>query len=83
VSTAYNYLTAQRVFYGNAENQISDQQDYLNSETVHLSSQENTIAGANLPLVASQLDNAQIQINAELSAIAKISQTSLFDYLNG
>lgn len=81
VSTAYNYLTAQRVFYGNAENQISDQQNFLNSETVQLSTQENTIAGANLPLVASQLDSSQIQLNAELSAIAKISQTSLFDYL--
>ncbi|MGA9042942.1 MAG: flagellar hook-associated protein FlgL [Terriglobales bacterium] len=81
VSTAYNYLTAQRVFYGNAKNQISDQQNYLNSEKVQLGSQENTIAGANLPLVASQLNNAQIQLNAELSAIGRISQTSLFDYL--
>lgn len=81
VSDSFDYVTSQRVFFGNAENQISDQQNYLNSEKVQLSSQENNISGADLPVVASQLVNSQVQINAELSAIAKISQTSLFDYL--
>lgn len=81
VSNAFNYVTAQRVFYGNAVNQIDSQQTYLNNEKLQLSQQEDTIAGADMASVASQLINAQNARTATLSAIGRISQTSLFDYL--
>ena len=81
VSNALNYVTAQRVFYGNAVNQVDSQQTYLNNEKLQLSQQEDTLAGADMSAVASQIINAQNARTATLSAIGKISQVSLFDYL--
>jgi flagellar hook-associated protein 3 FlgL len=81
VSNAFNYVTAQRVFYGNAINQIGSQQTYLSNEKLQLSQQEDAVAGADMSAVASQLVNAQNARTATLSAIGRISQLSLFDYL--
>jgi flagellar hook-associated protein 3 FlgL len=81
VTNAYRYVTGQRVFYGNALNQINSQQGYLSNVKLQLQQQENTTAAADLSQVASQLVNAENARNATLSAMAKISQNSLFDYL--
>lgn len=45
ISTAYDHINAQRVFYGNAVNQLSSQQSFLNSETTQLAQQQDTIGG--------------------------------------
>lgn len=81
VRKAFDYVTGQRVFYGNSINQLQAQQTYLNSEKLQLAQQENTVAGADLAAVASQLVNAESARNAALAAIGKMSQGSLFDYL--
>jgi flagellar hook-associated protein 3 FlgL len=81
VRKAFDYVTGQRVFYGNSINQLQAQQTYLNSEKLQLAKQENTVAGADLAAVASQLVNAESARNAALAAIGKMSQGSLFDYL--
>jgi flagellar hook-associated protein 3 FlgL len=81
VSTAYTYVTGQRVFYGSALNQTQSQQTYLNSQQLSLSQQLNNTAGANIAAVASQLVNDQTAQTATLEAIGKTPQTSLFDYL--
>lgn len=81
VSTALNYVTDQRVFYGNAVNQITAQQNFLSTEKLNLNSQENTVQGADLASVATQLASNQTAQSAALSAIGRITQTSLFDYL--
>jgi len=81
VSTAFSHITAQRVFYGNALNQLDTQQTFLNSEKVDLATAQNTIGGADLAKTAADLTQAQLAVNAELAAMSKISQTSLFDYL--
>jgi flagellar hook-associated protein 3 FlgL len=81
VKTAFDYVTQQRVFYGNALNQMDAQQNFLNSEKLNLSTQENTVAGADPAAVASQLVNAQTARNATLAAMGRTPQTSLFDYL--
>ncbi len=81
VSTAFNHITSQRVFYGNALNQLQAQQNFLNSEKVDLSTAANSISAADLAATATQLTQAQVGMNAELAAISKISQNSLFDYL--
>jgi len=81
VDTAYNYVTQQRVFYGNGMNQITDQQNNLNTETVNLSSQENTIAGADLSTVISNLVNSQTARQATLQAIGQTTQLNLFNFL--
>lgn len=81
VTNAYNYVTSQRVFYGNAMNQAQDQQTFLGTEKVNLSQQENTVAGADMATVASQLASDETAINATLSAMGSMPRTSLFDYL--
>lgn len=81
VSNAFNYVTSQRVFYGNAENQISSQNVALRSDKLQLASQVNTISGTDFAATATALTTAGVQLNAELAAIGKLSQTNLFDYL--
>lgn len=78
---AYNYVTGQRVFYGNALNQTQSQGTYLNTQTLGLAQQLNSVAGADIASVASQLVNDQTARTATLSAIGRVPQTSLFDFL--
>jgi flagellar hook-associated protein 3 FlgL len=78
---AFDHISTQRVFYGNSMNQAQSQTTYLNAAKVQLSQQENTIAGADMEAAASRLVNAQNATNATLSAMGRISQLSLFDYL--
>jgi flagellar hook-associated protein 3 FlgL len=81
ISTAYNFIDTQRVFYGNTENQLSSQQTYLNSETVQLAQQQNTLGGTNLPAAISNLTTAETSQQATLEAIGSTGHTNLFDYL--
>ena len=81
VRGAFDHVTSQRVFYGNAVNQLNAQQNYLNSEKVDLSNAANSIAGADIAKTAATLNQAEVALNAELAAMGKISQNSLFDYL--
>ncbi len=81
VTNAYNYVTAQRVFYGNAMNQVQTQQSFLSTEKVTLAQQENTTAGADMTQVASDLSAGETAMNAAMQAISSMPRTSLFDYL--
>ncbi len=81
VTNAYNYVTSQRVFYGNAMNQAQNQETFLNTEKVNLSQQQDTAAGADMAGVASQVASDQTAINATLDAISTMPRSSLFDYL--
>ena len=81
LGNAFSYVTGQRVFYGNALNQTQSQQTYLSTQTLSLSQQLNTVAGANIAEVASQFVTDQAAQTATLEAIGKTSQASLFDYL--
>jgi len=81
VTTAYNYLNAQRVFYGNAVNQLDSQTTFLNTETTQLAQQQSTIGGADLTKVITDLVNAQNARQATLEAVGQTSQTNLFNYI--
>jgi len=81
VSTASANLSAQRVFYGNAINQLDSQQTYLNSQTTQLAQQQNTLGAADLPSVVSNLEGDEVSRQATLEAIAQTQQTDLFNYL--
>jgi flagellar hook-associated protein 3 FlgL len=81
LNDAFNQATTQRVFYGNAINQLQDQQNYLNSEQVQLSTTASSISGADIAKTAATLNQAEVGMNAELDAMSQISRTSLFDYL--
>lgn len=81
VSGAYHHINAQRVFYGNGINQLNSQQTYLASETTQLAEQQNTLGGADLSKVLSDLVNAQTARQATLEAIGQTQQTNLFNYI--
>jgi len=81
VRQAFDFVTAQRVFYGNGLNQIQSQQIFLDTQKTQLSSQENVIAGADFAAAASQVVNTENARNATLAAIGRVSQNTLFDFL--
>lgn len=81
VTNASDYIDSQRVFYGNVENRLNDQQTYLNSDTTQLAQQENTLGAADLPAVITNLTSAETSHQATLEAIAQTQSTDLFNYL--
>ncbi|HEV3511078.1 MAG TPA: flagellar hook-associated protein FlgL [Candidatus Sulfotelmatobacter sp.] len=81
VSSAYQHINAQRVFYGNVMNQLTSQQTFLNNETTQLAQQQNNLGGADLSKVLSDLVNAQTSRQATLEAIGQTQQTNLFNYI--
>ena len=72
-------IDAQRVFYGNALNQLNAQQTYLNTESTQLAQQQNTVGGADLTAVITNLTSAQTSLQATLEAIGQTANTNLFN----
>jgi flagellar hook-associated protein 3 FlgL len=81
VRDSFDYVSGQRVFYGNAMNQAQSQSTYLNTAKLQLAQQENSLAGADMEAAASRLVNSQNAVNATLAAMGRLSQLNLFDYL--
>jgi flagellar hook-associated protein 3 FlgL len=81
VSNALNYVDSKQVFYGNALNQLNAQQTFLSSETTELAQQQNTVGGADMTAVISNLTTAQTSLQATLEAVGQTTQTDLFNYL--
>jgi len=79
--SAFDFVTGQRIFYGNGINQLSSTQTYLQQEKLTLTSQENNLVGADLTKAATDLTRAQTAHEAALAAAARILPTSLLDYL--
>ncbi len=79
--TAFDSLTGQRIFYGNAVNQLNSTQTFLQQEQVTLKSQANNLVGADITKAATDLTQATTAHDAALAAAAKILPTSLLDYL--
>jgi len=78
---ALNYLSQQRVFYGNALQELNSNQSYLQSEQVNLQSAANTIDGVNLAQAATNLSQAETTQSATLAALAKVIPETLLQYL--
>jgi flagellar hook-associated protein 3 FlgL len=81
IDSAAGHIDAQRVFYGNALNQLTAQQTYLSSESTQLAQQQNTAGGADLTAVISNLSTAQTSVQATLAAVGQTAHTNLFEYL--
>jgi len=81
LSSVSNYIAGQRVFYGNAENQLNSQQAFLKSDTTQLAQQQNTLGAADLPAVITNLTSAETSHQATLESIAGAMQTNLFSYI--
>jgi flagellar hook-associated protein 3 FlgL len=81
VSDAFNHITGQRVFYGNALNQLQAQQNYLNSEKVDLAAAADSVSATDIAATSTAFTQSQVAIQADLTVMSRISQASLFDYL--
>jgi flagellar hook-associated protein 3 FlgL len=81
VSTALASLSQQRVFYGNAVDQLNANQTSLQQEDVDLKSQQTALVGANMAVAATNLSQATTAQSATLAALAKILPQSLLNYL--
>ena len=81
VTGASGYLSAQRVFYGNALDQTQSQTSYLTTAKLQISQQQTTLGGADIAAEATNLTQSETDTQATLAAISKLSQDTLFDYL--
>ena len=81
VSNALNYLSQQRVFYGNGIDELNANQSSLQQEQVNLQTQETNLVGADLATAATGLSQAQAAQSATLAALAQIIPQSLLNYL--
>jgi flagellar hook-associated protein 3 FlgL len=81
VRTAFNAVTQQRVFYGNAISQLEANQTFLQQENVNLTSQQNDLVGIDPAVAATNLAQAETAQQADLAAAAKIVPLTLLDYL--
>jgi flagellar hook-associated protein 3 FlgL len=81
VTTALNYVSQQRVIFGNSESQLNAQETFLQQETVNLSSQATSLVGVNMATAATNLSQAETDNNAALAAEAKVLPNTLLNYL--
>ena len=81
VNSALSYVSQQRVIYANAETQLNSQENYLQQETVSLTSQATSLVGIDTATAATDLAQAQTANSAALAAAAKVLPTTLLDYL--
>jgi flagellar hook-associated protein 3 FlgL len=79
--SSFDYVSAQRVFYGNAMQQISEQTTWLNQVSLQLATQQNAVGGADLAKTTSDLVTAETARSATMQAASRVTGTSLFDYL--
>jgi len=79
--TAMDSLSQQRVFYGNAINQLTSNQSFLQQEKVNLQTQQNDLVGIDPAQAATDLSQAEMAYNSGLAAAAKVLPPSLMDYL--
>jgi len=81
LSGALNYLSQQRVFYGNVLQQLTSNQSYLQTEQVNLKTAANSIDGVNMAQAANNLNQAETAQSATLAALAKVIPQTLLQYL--
>jgi flagellar hook-associated protein 3 FlgL len=78
---ALSSIDGQRVFYGNALNQLATQTTYLSTQATQLAQQQNTVGGADLTVVITNLTTAETSLQATLAAVGQTAHTNLFNYL--
>ena len=82
VSSAIAKVGVQRVFYGNALNRLNLSENFLNQDTINLSSQENALVGVDPAKAATDLSQAQVADQATINATGRIlSLPTLLDFL--
>jgi flagellar hook-associated protein 3 FlgL len=79
--TASDYLNSQLSFYGSVQNRIQDAQTYSSNYQVQLQTNLSNVQDADITQAALQLSQSTTQMDAAMSAEAKIPRSSLFDFL--
>jgi flagellar hook-associated protein 3 FlgL len=82
ITSALNFVSQQRVIYGNTESQLNTQDTYMQQETVSLSSQATTLIGVDMAAAATNLSQAETDNDATLAAAAKVLPNTLLNYLS-
>jgi flagellar hook-associated protein 3 FlgL len=81
VRSAFNEVSKQRVFYGQALNRIDSASNAIAQDKLQLQTQENDLVGADPAQVASDLSQVQTTQTALMAAGAKVTQYTLLDFL--
>jgi flagellar hook-associated protein 3 FlgL len=82
LSSALTQVSTNRVSFDNGLNQLTSAENFLNQDKLDLSSQANTLVGANPVKAASDFSQSQIAEQSVLAATAKVlSLPNLFSFL--
>jgi flagellar hook-associated protein 3 FlgL len=81
IQAAADHLDDMDAFYGNVENQITQANNFATSYATQLQTQIGNIQDANIPQVATELTQDQVQLEAAMQSQAELPTKSLFDYL--
>ncbi len=81
VNSSIQTISQAQGFYSNAESQLNSQENYLQQETVTLTTQQNNLVGANMATVATELGQAEIDNSAALAAAGRVLPNTLLNYL--
>jgi flagellar hook-associated protein 3 FlgL len=81
VNSSIGFVSQQQAFYGNAENQLTSQEAYLQQDTVTLASQATSLVGIDLATAATNLTHAVTENSAAMAAVAKVMPITLLNYL--
>jgi flagellin-like hook-associated protein FlgL len=82
VNRALTEVGVQSVAYGNALNHIDLTQNFLNQDKINLSSQENTLVGANPAKAATDFAQAQLANQSTISATGRVLRLpTLLDFI--
>jgi flagellar hook-associated protein 3 FlgL len=81
ISTASTYMNDQLAFYGQAQNRVSSDLDQLQNDKLQLQTELGSKTDADMTKAITDLTEGTTQLQAALSARAKMPHTSLFDVL--
>jgi flagellar hook-associated protein 3 FlgL len=81
ISSAIQSVSQQQGFYSNAQGQLNAQENYLQQDTVTLTTQQNNLVGVDEAQAATELSQAETANSAILAAAAKVLPNTLLNYL--
>jgi flagellin-like hook-associated protein FlgL len=81
LQAAADHLGDTNAFYGNVENQITQANTFAASYATQVQTQIGNIQDANIPAMATELTQDQVQMGAAMQSQAELPTKSLFDYL--
>jgi flagellar hook-associated protein 3 FlgL len=75
------HLNSSEAFYGNLEDQIQNASSYASNHNVQLETEISNIQDADIPSAASELTEANTQLQAAMQMEGQLPHSSLFNYL--